>query len=507
MSKKKVLINAITGFGGQFIILILGLIVPRVMLTSYGSDVNGLISTITQLFSYMALLEAGIGQATRNALFMPIAKKDKEGISYVISVSLHYFHRITVYYGMGVIALAVAAPFLLNTEVDKLTVFLVIIFEGMSGVVTFYFIQTIRTLLTALGKGYINNTILVVNRIITYVVRIVLASVGVSIVLLQFCYFILTIIQVLVYRYYYARNYSWIDTKCAPKTAKLQDRNAYILTEIAWTVFTSTDMIVLSMFVSTKAASVYNVYNLVFHSLHVLLNSVYSSVNYLLGHTFHKSREQYVKMHDAFMSVFMGAITAMMSVGCILCLPFIKLYTSGVNDTEYIYEALPIMFCLVQMISWSRYIQGNLVNVAGYASKAVKINLAEATTNVVLSIALVHKFGIIGVLFATVIALPLKGIYCTYMADKVILQRSYRNSIMILGVNYLIFAFAIFVNKTVPISINSYIDFVKVGALTTIVFLVISIAANLIVNPQVYKMIKVIVGDKLGRSRQKGSIE
>ena len=67
--KSKLFKNVITGFGGQLIAIILGLIVPRFFIMSYGSDVNGLLSTITQIFTYMALLEAGIGPIIKNALF------------------------------------------------------------------------------------------------------------------------------------------------------------------------------------------------------------------------------------------------------------------------------------------------------------------------------------------------------------------------------------------------------------------------------------------------------
>ncbi len=50
MNRKKFIRNIGTGFVGQLIIIILGLIVPRIMITSYGSDTNGLLSTISQIF-------------------------------------------------------------------------------------------------------------------------------------------------------------------------------------------------------------------------------------------------------------------------------------------------------------------------------------------------------------------------------------------------------------------------------------------------------------------------
>ena len=63
MKRKDFFKNIITGFGGQLIAIVLGIIVPRIMISSYGSDVNGVISTTAQVFSYLALLEAGIGQS------------------------------------------------------------------------------------------------------------------------------------------------------------------------------------------------------------------------------------------------------------------------------------------------------------------------------------------------------------------------------------------------------------------------------------------------------------
>ena len=167
MNRSKFIKNVVFGFGGQIIILALGLIVPRMMISSYGSDVNGLVSTITQLFAYMALLEAGIGQAAKNALYKPIINNDREAFAEIASTARSYFRRITLFYGGGVILLSVLLPFILKTDVDFLTVFLIVFFEGMSGVVTFYFIQTQTVILMADGRGYINNGVLVVNKTVS----------------------------------------------------------------------------------------------------------------------------------------------------------------------------------------------------------------------------------------------------------------------------------------------------------------------------------------------------
>ena len=262
---------------------------------------------------------------------------------------------------------ACICPSVLKTEVDKLTIVAVFLLEGASGVLSFYKIQTITSVLSADGRSYVNNGINVINKTVSYAVKIIMASLGLNIILLEAVYFLITVAKVIFYQKYFTNHYSWIELNSASKDAKLQDRNAYVITEIAWTIFSATDMIVLSIFVDTKMSSVYGVYNLVFSSISLLLNAVYSSVSYTLGQTFHKDRKLYISLHDGFTSVFFGGMTCLMCTAYIMILPFIRLYTRGVSDVNYIYTSLPLLFSLVQIISWSRYVTGNLSGIAGYA--------------------------------------------------------------------------------------------------------------------------------------------
>lgn len=490
MKKSKAVKNVMFVFTGQMLVILLGIIVPRIVITSYGSDVNGLLSTVTQIFTYMSLLEAGIGQAARNALYKPMVEKNKEGISYIASIARRYFRRITFFYGVGVVLLAFLMPFLIKSEVDYITKFLIIFFEGMSGVVSFFFIETQTIILSVDGREYINSGINVVNKTLSYVVKIIMASLGVNVAILQFSYFLITICKVIFYRSYFKKKYAWIDYTSAPVTEKLKDRNSYIITEVAWTLFSSTDMIVLSMFVSTQLSSVYSVYNMVFSNLSVLLNTVYLSVSYILGRTYHENRVKYMQVHDVFMSVFLGGMTILMSITYTLILPFIRLYTEGVTDVNYVYSSLPILFSLVQIFSWSRYVTGSLTGIAGFAKQVSRISLFEAITNLTLSVILVKKGGITGVLIATVVALPIKVIYCTYLCDKKILKRSYKNSVKILGINYILFGLVVLINHEITLNIGSYASFFKYGVIVTIICLLIEGGINLLINPNCINIIK-----------------
>ena len=67
----------------QIVSGICGLILPRFVLQSFGSEVNGLVASVTQLLSYAVLLEGGIGGVMKAALYKPLANEDEAGISIV----------------------------------------------------------------------------------------------------------------------------------------------------------------------------------------------------------------------------------------------------------------------------------------------------------------------------------------------------------------------------------------------------------------------------------------
>ena len=72
---KKGIYNIFFGIVSQIITVIMGLILPQMIVEQYGSGVNGLLSSVSQIFVYLALFEAGVGTATMQALYKLLQKK------------------------------------------------------------------------------------------------------------------------------------------------------------------------------------------------------------------------------------------------------------------------------------------------------------------------------------------------------------------------------------------------------------------------------------------------
>ncbi len=57
---KETLINIIFSFILQICNIVSTFIIPRIILSYFGSEVNGLVSSITQFLSYISLVEGGV---------------------------------------------------------------------------------------------------------------------------------------------------------------------------------------------------------------------------------------------------------------------------------------------------------------------------------------------------------------------------------------------------------------------------------------------------------------
>ena len=94
MRSKYIIKNALLSILEQFVIIISGFILPRLLLKYYGSQYNGLITSITDFLSCAVLLRSGIGGATRAALYKPIADNNHKEISRIIKATDNFMKKI-----------------------------------------------------------------------------------------------------------------------------------------------------------------------------------------------------------------------------------------------------------------------------------------------------------------------------------------------------------------------------------------------------------------------------
>lgn len=152
---QKSISNVKFGILNQFITIALGIILPRLVLVSLGSEANGLLNSINQAIVYLALLEGGIGLTITKALYGPVAQNNQEEINGIMSAANCFYRNVGKLYLIGILIISVIYPFVIKTSISKITIFIVILLTGLPQVINFFFQGKLRTLLQVDGRGYI----------------------------------------------------------------------------------------------------------------------------------------------------------------------------------------------------------------------------------------------------------------------------------------------------------------------------------------------------------------
>ncbi len=405
---KKLSINMIMAIVYKVIAMITGLVVQQQILTNYGSDINGMSSSINQFLSYLALLEAGIGAASIQALFKPISNDNWDDASEIINATERQYKFIGRYYFLGVIGLSFLMPIIVSNQLDAILVGAFTFVSGFSRVVAYSLIGKYTVILNADQKIGIVYLIDGCTEIVSCVVRLVLISCGVNIIAVQSVLVCSTLLKAIVIRICIKR---WYGNKIRKtKTINNQvisQRWNVLVHQIASMVVNHTDVTLLTLFSTLKEVSVYSVYNYIYSNISSILTMAFS--NAALG-TFGKKasgeREEFNQFYYIYENLFFTVLFTILTVALILTLPFVRLYTAGVTDTQYIYWHIAILFCVIQFMNLVRIPALVTINAYGWFKETQKGAIIEAVINIVVSILLLNVWGMAGLLVGT---------FCSYL--------------------------------------------------------------------------------------------
>ena len=465
MKFKRGMYNLIFGFANQIVTIILGIIIPKLFLLNFGSEVNGLMSSISQVFIYIGLLEAGIGGASMQALYEPIAKNDTNKINRVLAATHKYYQKSGVYYFIAVIVFAVAYPFFFSSSISKLTIGVIIFLTGMVGVISFFFQGKFRILLIAEGKGYVLTNIATIITILTSITKILLLILGFNVIAVQMAYVIMNIFQVSIIAYYIRKNYKWIDLKVKPNYEAISQKSSVLTHQIASLVFSNTDVLILTIFCGLKVVSVYVMYNMIFEMINTVLSTINGSLVFALGLTYHEDKNKYIKMYDSYELYYMAITFSLYTIAYILILPFMRLYTAGINDINYIDNLIPLLFVVLKLLSSARIPALNPINISGHFKATQNRAVIESVLNIIASLIFVQRFGIYGVLMGTIAALMYRTPDMIIYSNKHILGRSPWKSFKRLIIYGMTMIVNVFVINELNINSTSYIGLISLGAI------------------------------------------
>lgn len=486
MKFKRGIYNIIVGVLGQGITILLGILIPKLFITSFGSEVNGFMSSINQIYIYIGLLEAGIGTATIQALYKPIAKGDKSQINSILSATNKYYKKTGFYYLIAIFIFAIVYPLTIQSSIGKLTIFLVIIFTGLGSVVNFLFQGKYKLLLIAEGKSYITSSIITIINILTNAGKIICIYLGCNIITIQIIYFSINLLQLVFFGIYIKRNYKWINLTVEPNMKAISQKNFVLIHQVSSMVFSNTDIVILTIFTNLKVVSVYALYNMIYTTISNMLNAINSGLIFTLGQTFQVDKKRYIKLLDCYETYYMAINFALYTIAYLLILQFMGLYTKGITDISYIDKLLSELFLIVQILVAGRTAMSNTINIAGYFKQTWKRSLLESSINIIVSLIFIRKYGIYGVLIGTIAALLYRTNDIIIYSNLKILNRSVWSTYRKWLTNILTLFMIVYIKSKIIITCKNYLQFFKIAIELVIILIPTYVIINSIIERQSY---------------------
>ena len=501
MRKKKALINSAFSILLEIITMISGLILPRLIIRIYGSEVNGLISSITSFIGYITLLQSGVGTVAKAALYKPLADKDHDKLCIIVKTVESFFRRIAVISVVYIVVLAVFFPTIIATQFGDFfyTASLVLII-GVSTAAQYFFGITHQMLLEADQRSYVYSIVQIVTVIINTIVSVFLIHAGCSIQIVKLGSAVLFVLRPLLLSLYSKRKYN-LSKHYEIDNSLIKQRWDGFTQAIAYFIHTKTDVFVLTLFsrftekITSGLVSVYSVYSMVLVGLSSFVTAIGRAVTSALGNIIalgeKKNLQSAFQLYNTFMHIFCTVIFATASI---TIFNFIDVYVKNITDANYIQYSFGIVIVAAEYIYCIRLPYNNVIYAAG-KFKETKISAAvEAGINIVVSVIFVGWLGLLGVAIGTLAAMVYRTISFVRFLNKEVLYINIALQIKRYAISLLTYAGLVTSGILIRISTPNFGMWCCYCCVTLAICAVVTFGSNLVfARADTIKMIHVLL--------------
>ena len=416
-------LNAFSNLLLQLTTILSGFIIPKIILNSFGSEVNGLVSSLNQFLGYISIVEGGLTNVVMASLYKPIIEKDEQKINSILKTTQKFYSKLSIIFIIYTLCLATFYPLIYQTSFSYSYVFSLALILGIGLLIQYNFSLTLRTFLNADKKIYVVSFTQIAIYFINILLFIIVDYFWPNIHLLKLITALLYLIQPIVYNKVISKNWTR-DKKVKEDKNLLKNRWDGFAVSFAAFIHNNTDVIVLTTFTNLKTVSVYSVYALVTKGLSSLIKSIAGAVSPSIGQIYSRgNKEELEQKFMVYEHIVFFLSFFLFTVGGLLITPFVMLYTKGVTDVNYNQPVFGYILILAELVFCLKEPYLYLAYSANQFKALKKQAYIEAGLNIVISLVLVSKLGLIGVAIGTLIAMSFRTISQVYFLKNKILMR------------------------------------------------------------------------------------
>lgn len=426
---KKSILNAIVGLVQMLVTCLIGLVFNRIILGNFGSSANGINATVSQIVNAIMIVEGGFTLASNVALFEPWGKGDVDRINGILSATKKRFDVIGwIALSIGLL-IALLYPFTVNSEMSYFEIVALMLTALLPmcynlGVTTKY-----RVVLLTEQKEYIISLI----SLITYVIGMIVAMVAVqyfdvSLVVARAIIMLSLFASYIAIAIFCKKNFPFISFRELPQYGEIKGTKSVIVMKLTSVLYTSAPIIIISMLPEGgfALASVYAVYNSIMSVVNSGLSAVVNAPRLGLGALFAENdKKSLTRVYTQYEIISFMGLSVILGTAAFLILPFVRMYTKGIEDVNYIDALLAILLIAKNFFEILHIPSGQMIQMSGSFQAAKKIQIIACVALAILlmvGFVLADLYVVIcAVLFAAIVLAVLEIIY----AEKNILNRGW----------------------------------------------------------------------------------
>ena len=485
--------NSISPLIYQVITVICGFILPRLILSNFGTEINGLVNSISQFLGVISFLELGVGAVVQSSLYKPLADNDNINVSKVIASADKFFRKLGYILAIYVIVMLFYYPYLVKQSFGFVFTATLILAISIRSFAQYFFGIVNRLLLMADQKAYIQyvaqTLAIIINTVACYSLIMLDCSVQIVYGMTSLIFFLQPYVIHLYIKEYYA-----LDREIHYDVEPIKQKWNGVAQHIAAVILTGSDTVVLTIFSNLVNVSIYTIYFLPMSGARLVIMSMISGIEALIGNLW--AKQDLAELRKVFAwtewSIHTGT-TLIFTLTAILIVPFVQVYTHGVNDANYIQPLFGVLLVAANSGHCLRLPYNIMILAAGHYKQTQHNYIIAAVMNIAISIVCVMQLGLIGVALGTLAAMVYQTVWMAWYNSKNFIQWPMKNFFKQIGVDA-VSAVGIF-------AIGSYFSLSAVGYLSWVILAMkvtaCGIFVALLINYVFYKRFMLEITDKL----------
>lgn len=490
--KIKFKLNTVSSLILQVVTFICGFILPKMYLLYFGSDVNGLISSISQFLTVLAIADCGVGAVVQSALYKPLAEHDIDQISRVYIASEKYYNKIARILIAYVILLCFIFPRFSSVDFDKYYIASLILILSIGEISQYLLGIKNIVLLNSAQYGFVRSITSIITIVVNTVVCVLLMKLHASIHFVRFVSAMVYLARSIIFNIFVHRKFK-INRKIDISDDPIKQKWNGLAQHISSVILGNTDVVVLTIFTTLRDVSIYSIYYMIVNGIKQIVLSLNAGAEPLLGDMIAKNDSKLLATFESFECAIHTLTCVLFTITGLTIVPFVRVYTNGITDANYIVPLFAAVLTTAIGVYCIRLPYNTMTIVAGHFKQTQASAIIEAVINIVVSVLAVMKFELVGVACGTLAAMLYRTVYLVLYTSKVILKRpltAFFKCVVsdLIGISATVFVFRLF-QPFFSMEAVSFLSWgimaFKVGILTLCCILV----PNLIVNRKQIRMI------------------